>query len=38
LSPQALTGLAILRLASLDRPAIVIDSAGGEFPVIEIAT
>ena len=37
-APQALAGLAILRLASLDRPSIVIDSAGGEFPVIEIAT
>ena len=37
-APQALAGLAILRLASLDRPSIVIDSAGGEFPVMEIAT
>ncbi|MEN9553993.1 MAG: tRNA-modifying protein YgfZ [Planctomycetota bacterium] len=37
LSSQAWTGLAILRLASLDRPAIVIDSAGGEFPVVNIS-
>lgn len=37
LSPQTWAGLAILRLASLDRPAIVIDSAGGEFPVVNIS-